>query len=1006
MEITYVSSSSRDLAASSTMPNNNRQIKIIPLQHPISNTSSASSSSSSLPLLFPQLSKWRSKLKRMNWIDWVDLLFPCSRWMRTYQWREYLQVDLVAGITVGVMLVPQAMSYAKLAGLHPIYGLYSSFVPIFVYAIFGSSRQLAIGPVALVSLLVSNVLGGIADSSEELYTELAILLALMVGIMECIMGFLRWLGNETPGRDDGKREAHRAIDLVGEKDGDVLESSRSKSHEEVVTLMREGTGQNAMGTGQATYIKYEDSGIRQPYQRVRRGVPQRMLTLCGSLAKSDASSPGINEYWKKYALFCTRVEAQGKGLNTIIDGGSTDNLISESVADKLHLNLVPHPKVAMLSWLQMDGQQGEISVLYRTRAKIKMGEYEESILCIVIKMGVCHLLLGRPWQWERNAIHIGRPNVYVFMWKGIRQIWVGLLPGETPVLPTSDSAAEFAESIRAIHEEVWRHLADAYVGVKERVDRHRREPDIPGARSKVVNVKLLTQFYGDIPSHPVTPSPDIELGWLIRFISHSVISGFTTASAIVIALSQAKYFLGYDIVHSSKIVPLVKSVIAGASKFSWPPFLMGSVILAILLMMKHLGKSKKNLRFLRAAGPLTAVVLGTTFVKIVHPSSISVVGDIPQGLPKFSIPKEFGHAMSLIPTAILITGVAIMESVGIAKALAAKNGYELDSNQELFGLGVANICGSFFSSYPTTGSFSRSAVNNESGAKTGLSGIIMGIIMGCALLFMTPLFREIPQCALAAIVISAVMGLVDYDEAIFLWRVDKKDFLLWTITFVTTLFLGIEIGVFVGVGFSLAFVIHESANPHTAVLGRLPGTTIYRSVQQYPEAYTYNGIVIVRIDAPIYFANISYIKERLQEYEIDIDGSTKRGPEVERIYFVIIEMAPVTYIDSSAVQALKDLHQEYKSRDIQMAITNPNRDVLLTLAKSGIIELIGKEWYFVRVHDAVQVCLQHVQYMKETPKEVNYISETKPGFLSKFWKRHGEDDETSPQSELLLSPKT
>ncbi|KAH9767879.1 Sulfate transporter 4.1 [Citrus sinensis] len=606
MEITYASPSSQNLSSSSQRSSSNvsmpaaRPVKVIPLQHP--ETTSSSSAASSFGA---SVSKRIGNFKRMTWIQWIETFLPCSRWIRTYKWREYFQVDLMAGTTVGIMLVPQAMSYAKLAGLQPIYGLYSGFVPIFVYAIFGSSRQLAIGPVALVSLLVSNVLGGIADSSDESYTELAILLALMVGIFESIMGLL----------------------------------------------------------------------------------------------------------------------------------------------------------------------------------------------------------------------------------------------------------------------------------------------------------------------------------------SHAVISGFTTASAIVIALSQAKYFLGYDVARSSKIVPLIKSIILGADK----------------------------------------------------------VGDIPQGLPNFSIPKSFECAMSLIPTAILITGVAILESVGIAKALAAKNGYELDSNQELFGLGVANILGSFFSAYPTTGSFSRSAVNHESGAKTGLSGVITGIIMACALLFMTPLFEHIPQCALAAIVVSAVMGLVDYDEAIFLWHVDKKDFLLWTITSITTLFLGIEIGVLVGVGASLAFVIHESANPHIAILGRLPGTTVYRNTQQYPEAYTYHGIVIVRIDAPIYFANISFLKDRLREYEVDVDRSTRRGPEVERIYFVILEMAPVTYIDSSAVQALKDLYQEYKSRDIQIAISNPNHEVLLTLSKSGVVDLIGKEWYFVRAHDAVQVCLQHVQSLKETANAPYPLPDDKLSFLQRLLKSRGED---------------
>ncbi|XP_021910367.1 sulfate transporter 4.1, chloroplastic-like [Carica papaya] len=583
MEITYASPSASDLVSGASMPTTptaTRPVKIIPLQHPDTTSyRSGGYSSSSFNGVF---SGWTSKFRRMTFVQWIELLLPCCRWIRTYRWRDYFQVDLMAGTTVGIMLVPQAMSYAKLAGLQPIYGLYSGFVPIFVYAIFGSSRQLAIGPVALVSLLVSNVLGGIVDSSDELYTELAIVLAFMVGMLECIMGLLR-------------------------------------------------------------------------------------------------------------------------------------------------------------------------------------------------------------------------------------------------------------------------------------------------------------------------------LGWLIRFISHSVISGFTTSSAIVIALSQAKYFLGYDIVRSSKIIPLVKSIISGADKFLWPPFVMGSVMLAILLVMKHLGKSRKQFQILRAAGPLTAVVLGTTFVKIFHPPSISLVGEIPQGLPTFSIPKNFGYAKSLIPTALLITGVAILESVGIAKALAAKNGYELDSNQELFGLGVSNILGSFFSIYPTTGSFSRSAVNHESGAKTGLSGIITGIIMCCALLFMTPLFEYIPQCTLAAIVISAVMGLVDFDEAIFLWRVDKKDFLLWAITATTTLFFGIEIGVLVGVGVSLAFVIHESANPHIAVLGRLPGTTIYRNVKQYPEAYTYHGIVVVRIDAPIYFANISYIKDRLREYEVVVDKSARRGLEVERIYFVILELSRKSYSFVSCV---------------------------------------------------------------------------------------------------------
>eukprot|EP00249_Psilotum_nudum_P008382 c21236_g1_i1 orf=334-2367(-) len=658
-----------------------RNVKVLPVQHP--------SVAGFEEFQGKEVKAWGLSLPG-SWQEWLHLLLPCSRWMRSYQ-LQYLRDDVLAGVSVGTMIVPQAMSYAKLAGLHPIYGLYSGFIPVFAYAIFGSSRQLAIGPVALVSLLVSNSLTKLVDTEKvqteeamQYYSELAVLLALIVGVMECLMGLFR-------------------------------------------------------------------------------------------------------------------------------------------------------------------------------------------------------------------------------------------------------------------------------------------------------------------------------LGWLIRFISHTVISGFTSASAVVIALSQAKYFLGYDITRSSKLIPLVKSIIDGSEKFTWHPFVMGSFMLLILLTMKHLGKTRKFLRSLRAAGPLTALVSGMLLVKVFHPSNISVVGSIPQGLPHFSVPLHFSESSDLLGTALLITGVAILESVGIAKVLAAKNGYEVDSNQELFGLGMANMMGSFFSSYPTTGSFSRSAVNHESGAKTGLSGIVTGVIIGVALLFFTNSFVFVPQCSLAAIVVSAVVGLIDYDEAFFLWRVDKRDFLLWLAAFINTLFFGIEIGVLVAVGLSLAFVIYESANPHVAILGRLPGTTVYRNIKQYPEANTYSGIVIIRIDSPMYFANISFIKDRLRKYEIHSEGADHHGGS--GIRYVIIEMAPVTYIDSSAVQALKELYLEYKTRNIQMALSNPNHQVMLTLAKSGIPDIIGKEWYFVRVHDAMQVCLFHMQKQElgslDSPGEENFENSVLEGYTesSGTFMRESHEDITLYETE-------
>ncbi|KAL2649372.1 hypothetical protein R1flu_017500 [Riccia fluitans] len=615
-------------------------------------------------------------------------LFPCIVWMRAYDWRKDLKLDVMAGITVGTMLIPQSMSYARLAGLHPIYGLYAGFIPVLTYAIFGSSRQLAVGPVAMVSLLVSNGIMPIVtahtstpEEAQKLYTALSIHLAFLVGAIESVMGLVR-------------------------------------------------------------------------------------------------------------------------------------------------------------------------------------------------------------------------------------------------------------------------------------------------------------------------------LGWLIRFISHSVVSGFTTASAIIIGLSQAKSFLGYEISGSTHISVLVKSIIDGIDQFKWQPFLMGSLILALLLTMKHLGKNYKRFRPLRAAGPISALLLGVIFVKLFRPASIEVVGEIPQGFPSLSLQYslDFTYSLQLLPYAALVSGVGILESVGIAKALASKNGYELDSNQELFGLGVANLFASSFSSYPVTGSFSRSAVSNDSGAKTGLFGIVVFLLVGAALLFLTPVFTDIPQCGLAAIVVSAVVGLVDYEEAIFLWQVDKRDLLLWTATFIFTLLTGIEVGVLIGVGLSLVFVIYESANPHTAILGRLPGTTVYRNIEQYPDAYTYHGIVMMRIDAPIYFANISVIKEKLRSCEHYCPSKTSRGVEQDRIHFVIFEMSPVTYVDSSAVHAIKEIYNDYRARGIQLAICNPNRKVVETLAKGGVPELIGYEWYFVRVHDALQTCLTALE--ARTSNEQASDVENQP--QEEESNAVDDDQMTANQSQLYL----
>ncbi|CAI5465826.1 unnamed protein product [Closterium sp. Yama58-4] len=536
------------------------------------------------------------------------------------------------------------------------------------------------------------------------------------------------------------------------------------------------------------------------------------------------------------------------------------------------------------------------------------------------------------------------------------------------------------------------------------------------------------------------------MGWLVRFLSHSVVSGFTSGAALLVCVSVAKDILGFSMpgqtTFAAALSHIIKQIMAG--KAHWEPMALGGGALLLLLLMKEAGKSWKSLQVLRCAGPFTSIPsLSTAFpweyFPNLLPTALVITGVAileSCGIAK-ALAARNGYAINTLlfcpfPTshpnfpstaALVITGVAILESCGIAKALAARNGYAIDANQELFGLGMANVIGSFFSSFPTTGSFSRSAVNNEVGARTALSGLIMALMVVATLLFLTPAFRDVPQCVLAAVVVNAVHGLVDLQEPLFLWRVEKKDLVLWLCAFLGTLLLGLETGVLISVALSLVFVIHESANPHMAVLGRLPGTTVYRNVKQYRDAYTYRGVVILRIDSPIYFANVDYIKERLRKYELQRvawwkDGSSgssggrlagSNGHAVMDLRFLILEMSPVTYIDSTAVHALKELYNEYKARDIQLCFSNPSPKVMLTMARAGFPDLIGRQWYFVRIHDAVQVCLallEDTEITIETPSRYQRADSTaaRAAASQAGGSRQQQQPQGGPQVSLQVSP--
>jgi len=446
----------------------------------------------------------------------------------------------------------------------------------------------------------------------------------------------------------------------------------------------------------------------------------------------------------------------------------------------------------------------------------------------------------------------------------------------------------------------------------------------------------------------------LRLGFITIFLSHAVTSGFTSGAAIIIGLNQAKYILGYNVARSDHLYELLHDIFKHINEFDWKTFLMGFSSIVMLLGMKTIGKKYPKFKWVRYAGPLTvtAITIIITYFLKLDEKGISTVGYIPSGMPSFTITEWAPFDSRIVPTAIICVIVGFMESVAIAKQLASIHNYEIDASMELVGIGVADFVGAMFQSYPVTGSFSRSAVNNECGAQSGISAIVTATMVGLILLFLTPVFEVMPLSVLAAIIISGVAGLVDYNEAIHLFKVHKFDFFVWCMSFLGTMFLGVEIGIGIAVVISLLIVLYESAYPHMAVLGRLKGSSIYRNVKQYPDAETYDGLVVCRIDAPLYFANSQYVRDKINKY---VNNKEKKSNE--KVRYVIVDMSPVSHIDTTAMHIVNDLYKDYQSKGMQLLFSNPAIDVMDKLRKDGFVDKVGPSCFFVSVHDAVDSCL-------------------------------------------------
>jgi SulP family sulfate permease len=457
-----------------------------------------------------------------------------------------------------------------------------------------------------------------------------------------------------------------------------------------------------------------------------------------------------------------------------------------------------------------------------------------------------------------------------------------------------------------------------------------------------------------------------RLGFLVNFLSHSVLVGFTAAAAIIIGFSQAKHVFGISTERKDHFYETVLEFFDNVAETNSTTLMLGTGALAALFLLKRFAS--------RVPAALVVVVGSILTVEVLNLESrgVKVVGDIPDSLPAFGIADISGSLVSdLAAAALVITLVGFMESIAVAKVYARRHRDDLDANSELIGLGAANVAAGLFGGYPVTGGFSRTAVNDTAGARTPLASLITAGIVLATIAFLTPLFASLPNAALGAIIIMAIVGLIDVAEMRHIAKVKKSDLIGLSVAFFATLALGIELGILVAVVASMLVVFARMSMPHSAVLGRVAGTTSYRNVDRFPEARTVEGIHIVRIDAALSFVNAVNVK-KLMLAQMDVVGD---GPRQ-----LVLDASGINDLDATGVEMLKELLAEFDDRNVTLHLADVKGPVRDVLRRAGLWDQLGE-----RIHTS-------------TNDAVSAISSNRPGPTDQ--RTHGIDERVSPDTEV------
>lgn len=443
-----------------------------------------------------------------------------------------------------------------------------------------------------------------------------------------------------------------------------------------------------------------------------------------------------------------------------------------------------------------------------------------------------------------------------------------------------------------------------------------------------------------------------KLGFVANFMSHPVVTGFITASAILIAFTQVPNLLGVS-AHGHTLPEMVPSLMSAISATNMPTAVLAGLTLLWLFwsrkglspLLVKAGLSSTAASMAARVSPVVAVVLTTlaAWGLQLDAQGVATVGHVPAGLPTFTVPSFSTDLWrSLAGSAVLIATIGFVESVSVAQGLAARRRERIDPDQELIGLGAANMATSFFGGFPVAGGFSRSVVNFDAGAATPAAGFFAALLIGVATLLFVPLLVFLPKATLAATIVAAVWSLIDFSILPKAWRFSRADFQAVTVTIALTLLAGVEIGVAAGVLVSLVVHLYKTSRPHVAIVGELPGTEHFRNVARH-QVETHENILSLRIDESLYFANTRYLEDLIY-------GMVAERP---RLKHVVLMCTAVNEVDMSALDSIMEMNERLEELGIHLHLSEVKGPVMDALQRSDFLKKLSGNVYLSQ-HQAVE----------------------------------------------------